>query len=249
MLGPLNVELPVKKEHVVGLLVLSVALSHALSPAIAWAQAKIGSSPLTITSTTGLSGAGTVDSPLVCTAATSALAGCVNTTTQTVAGKKTFAGNIVTSGVSEPAIDFASSSASCIYGSHDNANLCLDGTTGSQLIYGSLSTTSFVADGTDTMSRSAAGFKARNGANNADAPLGGSNLNLSGTGNKGTCTLNGASPAVCTGTVTASTKCICNPVGTTAAIAAKGCAVSLSSTTLTVTSANGDTHDVNYLCF
>lgn len=67
-------------------------------------------------------------------------------------------------------------------------------------------------------------------------------------GNAGSCTLDGATPAVCTATVRASTRCQCSNVGTTAATAALGCAVSLSSTTLTITSAALATHVVNYLC-
>lgn len=65
----------------------------------------------------------------------------------------------------------------------------------------------------------------------------------------GSCTLDGASPSVCTDTVTAGAICVCSPVGATAAIAAAGCAVGLSSTTLTVTSANGATNVVNWHCF
>jgi len=63
------------------------------------------------------------------------------------------------------------------------------------------------------------------------------------------CTLGGESPSVCPAqTVVASSVCTCSNVGTSAAIAAAGCAVSLSSTTLTVTSANGATNVVNYSC-
>lgn len=65
----------------------------------------------------------------------------------------------------------------------------------------------------------------------------------------GSCTLNAASPAVCTDTVLASTKCLCSLVGTTAAIAAMNCAVSVSGTTLTVTAANGADAVVNWICF
>lgn len=65
----------------------------------------------------------------------------------------------------------------------------------------------------------------------------------------GTCTLDGASPSVCTATVTAGTFCVCSPVGTSAAIAGNGCAVSLSSTTLTVTGPNAGNYAVNYHCF
>jgi hypothetical protein len=68
------------------------------------------------------------------------------------------------------------------------------------------------------------------------------------TNNATTCTLDGASPSVCTATVTASAKCVCSNVGATAAIAANGCAVGLSGTTLTVTSANGATNVVNIWC-
>lgn len=66
----------------------------------------------------------------------------------------------------------------------------------------------------------------------------------------GHCTLNAASPAVCTDTVEKSTVlCVCSPVGTTAAIAAMDCAVSVSSTTLTVTAANSANAEVNWMCF
>lgn len=65
----------------------------------------------------------------------------------------------------------------------------------------------------------------------------------------GTCTLNGSSPSTCTSTVAAGSICTCSPVGTAANIAAGGCAVSLSSTTLTITSANGHTNVVNWHCF
>ena len=64
-----------------------------------------------------------------------------------------------------------------------------------------------------------------------------------------TCTLGGESPSVCPAqTVVAASVCNCSNVGTTAAIAAAGCAVSLSGTTLTITSLNGGTHVVNYTC-
>lgn len=65
---------------------------------------------------------------------------------------------------------------------------------------------------------------------------------------KTTCTLGGQSPSTCTATVRAGSTCQCTNVGATAAIAANGCAVGLSSTTLTVTSANGATNVVNILC-
>lgn len=72
---------------------------------------------------------------------------------------------------------------------------------------------------------------------------------VSSTKSSGSCTLGGESPSVCTATVKAGAKCVCSLVGATAAIAAKGCAVGLSGSTLTITSANGATDDVNYHCF
>lgn len=75
------------------------------------------------------------------------------------------------------------------------------------------------------------------------------NTKINMSGNSGTCTLNGASPSTCTVTnVTAGALCQCTNVGASAAIAANGCAVGLSSTTLTVTSANGATNVVNTQC-
>jgi hypothetical protein len=74
-------------------------------------------------------------------------------------------------------------------------------------------------------------------------------LSINKTTTAGTCTMNGASPAVCTATVRAGSRCVCAINGTSAAIAAGGCAVSLSSTTLTLTTVNASTQVANYLCF
>lgn len=63
-----------------------------------------------------------------------------------------------------------------------------------------------------------------------------------------TAALNGASPSVITATVIAGSVCTCSLNGNTAAIAAGGCAVGVSSTTLTITSANSATATVNYYC-
>lgn len=63
-----------------------------------------------------------------------------------------------------------------------------------------------------------------------------------------TCTLGGQSPSTCTATVRAGSKCVCSNVGASAAIAAAGCAVGLSGTTLTVTSANAANNVVNIHC-
>lgn len=64
----------------------------------------------------------------------------------------------------------------------------------------------------------------------------------------GTCTLGGQSPATCTATVRASCRPICTIQGGTAAIAAKGVACAVSSTTLTATSANAATEVISYWC-
>lgn len=79
-----------------------------------------------------------------------------------------------------------------------------------------------------------------------DALMSGS-LNLPTTG-AGSCTLDGLSPSTCAVTVTAAAFCTCSPVGTTAAIAAGGCAVSLAASTLTITGPNAATNVVNYHC-
>jgi hypothetical protein len=73
-------------------------------------------------------------------------------------------------------------------------------------------------------------------------------VHASGTLSAGACTLNGGTPSTCTATTVAGYKCTCAPVGTTAAIALGGCAVSLSGSTLTVTGPNAATNDVNYHC-
>lgn len=64
----------------------------------------------------------------------------------------------------------------------------------------------------------------------------------------GTVNLSSGTPSTATATVVASSLCGCDPVGTTAAIAAAGCATSLSSTTLTVTGPNTVTTTINYHC-
>lgn len=91
----------------------------------------------------------------------------------------------------------------------------------------------------------------------SDAGIGG-NATVSGsltvtgkaaiTANGASCGLDGGSPAQCDVTVTAGAKCVCSPVGTTKAIALAGCAVSLSSTTLTITGTDSATTTVNAIC-
>lgn len=73
-------------------------------------------------------------------------------------------------------------------------------------------------------------------------------LNAANTLLAGTCTLNGASPSVCTATVRSGCRPICTIQGGTAAIATKGVACAVSSTTLTATSQNAATEVVSYWC-
>lgn len=65
----------------------------------------------------------------------------------------------------------------------------------------------------------------------------------------GTCNLTSASPSTCTATVEAGSTCVCWPIGTTAAIAAGGCAANVSSTTATFTGPNTVTTTIRYMCF
>lgn len=71
-------------------------------------------------------------------------------------------------------------------------------------------------------------------------------------GAAGTCgsvALTSASPSTATVTVPAGVTCACWPIGTTAAIAAAGCAANVSSTTLTLTGPNTVTTTMRYMCF
>lgn len=72
-------------------LVLGVLVAWA-GPALANFVAEGGLNSVSITSSSGLSGDGTSDSPLACTAASASAAGCVSTSAQTFAGNKTVLG-------------------------------------------------------------------------------------------------------------------------------------------------------------
>jgi hypothetical protein len=66
---------------------------------------------------------------------------------------------------------------------------------------------------------------------------------------RGTAAVSSGTPSQTTVTsITASSTCTCTPVGTTAAIADKGCATSLSSTTLTLTGPDSVTTTMTYEC-
>lgn len=76
-------------------------------------------------------------------------------------------------------------------------------------------------------------------------------VSFTSTMSRGSCTLDGASPSKCAPvTITAGAKCVCGGVGTSAAIAAAGCAANETPAgTVTFYSADGLGNDVNYHCF
>lgn len=65
----------------------------------------------------------------------------------------------------------------------------------------------------------------------------------------GTVALVSGTPSTQTATVESGSTCFCWPVGTTAAIAAGGCAANVSSTTATFTGPNTVTTTVGYVCY
>lgn len=65
----------------------------------------------------------------------------------------------------------------------------------------------------------------------------------------GTVALTSGTPSTATATVRTGASCVCWPVGTTAAIAAGGCAASVSATTATFTGPNTVTTTVRWMCF
>lgn len=65
----------------------------------------------------------------------------------------------------------------------------------------------------------------------------------------GSVALTSGTPSTATVTVPSGSSCACWPVGTTAAIAAGGCAANVSSTTATFTGPNTVTTTVRYMCF
>jgi hypothetical protein len=259
-----------KRSHAAALVLLSVALSHALAPAIAWAQFKVQNAydSLTVTgnltvggttTTTGASSASaytaTSSSQFNCskTDATCLLTGsAADATTSSTVGSITLkAGANINA--ADLVLDVQDSAASHVFTVTEAGSVTLpasqsikigsyflsnDNGTG-RWYFGSAAYTgdgalwlgSIVALGTGTALDLTTG-----GVISAQAKT------------RGTCTLNGASPAVCTATVAASAICTCSIVGATAAIAAKGCAVGLSGTTLTITSANAAGENVNYVC-
>lgn len=79
----------------VGAALLGALFALALQPAASWAMDELqGLASVSVTSSSGLSGAGTTDSPLACTAASASAAGCVDTGAQTLAGAKNFSTSV-----------------------------------------------------------------------------------------------------------------------------------------------------------
>lgn len=74
-------------------------------------------------------------------------------------------------------------------------------------------------------------------------------LIINNTKEAGTVALASGTPSTATVTVRAGARCFCFPQGATAAIAAAGCATSLSGTTLTLTGPNTVTTTMGYFCF
>lgn len=147
-----------------------------------------------------------------------------------------------------------------------NGNLTVVGTTtmtGAQTLTGTTTLTTVNATTLNTASLDAGAVFIRGNAQVAGTIQNGTKVDvldagvarfngsvqIAGTNSNTTCTLGGQSPSICTATVLAGSTCICGPVGASAAIAAGGCAVGLSGTTLTATSANGLTNVVNIHCF
>lgn len=252
-----------KKRHVIGLLVLSVALSHALAPAIAWAQAKAQNAFYSLTVTDTVTASGDVTADQYVASGSASQYSCSKTdgtcqfssatadgTTSSTVGSFTFkaGANITAADLLLDVQDSAGAHAFTVNESgYVRALTSMSVASGSVLNFAEGDSYSYIYRGASNTLRvgtaSQGGSFIVSGVLTAEGDLQGD------SSVRGTCTLDGASPSKCTATVTAGAICTCTPVGTTAAIAAGGCAVSLSSTTLTLTSANGLSHNVNYHCF
>jgi hypothetical protein len=192
-------------------------------------------------------GTGSAASPIAMSPASSTDAGYVSTEAQTFAGDKTFSGQVNAAGISNSTGSYLSSattagstllsartaaSTSAVSASSEvGTTVTLDA---NDLVLGVLAGASYVA----TVDKE------------GDMVITG-NLDLPATGS-GSCTLNGASPSVCTATIVIGQRCTCSPVGTTAAIAGNGCAVdeaASTDTTLTITGPNSAAYAVVYSCF
>lgn len=122
----------------------------------------------------------------------------------------------------------------------------LNGYHGADAFYSTLGSTT-VSDSNGNLGLAIASSVSSAPTTNAIATV--NTLAVKSTKGAGTCVLNAASPSVCTATVFSGARCAAGPTGTTAAAATHTVATSISSTTLTVTGANGLTDTVWYLCF
>lgn len=192
-----------------------------------------------------ITGAGTSGSPLTCSAATAAAAGCVSTSAQAMAGYKH-----LPNGLGVGAVDAGHVVM------QGQLKVVAGATSAVQLVNGEGVNFS-TADNDAYIIRSAANtLRIGNGTASAlslgvitlGAPAGTAS-SIANTRNNGTVTLVSGTPSTATATVFGGAICVCAPVGTTAAVAAAGCAVSLSGSTLTITGPDSVTTSVNYHCF
>jgi hypothetical protein len=116
-----------RRSHAVLLVLVSVALSHALTPAVAWAQAKAQTAlaGVSVTTGNGLSGVGSADDPIVLAAAGASSAGAVTTGTQTIAGAKTLSSNLTVS-------------SGTIFGTTSNSKVVMDNAVATCIAYGAI---------------------------------------------------------------------------------------------------------------
>lgn len=251
-----------KKRHAIALVLLSVALSHVLSPALSWAQAKAQTAFYSLTVTDTVTASGDVTADQYVASGSASQYSCSKTdgtcqfssatadgTTSATVGAFTMkaAANI---GSADAVLDVQDSAAAHIFRVTEAGSLLIPDS--QSLAIGSYHLSNNASNGRFYLgSASLTGdgvlwlgsiVTLTAGIDVATTVSGGAKL-------RGTCTLNAASPSTCTATVTAASICTCSIVGGTAAIAAKGCAVGLSGTTLTITSANGANENVNYTCF
>lgn len=229
--------------------VVAFVVGQVWAPVTAWAFKAPTTGSVTITAGTGLSGAGTTASPLAGVAASSSVQGDVTTGAQTFAGAKTFSGSTNFSAASCMAVSQPlrfNASAACTTGPYiyaTNADVIKLGSGNGGEVWFDQNGLFPSTDNTRLLGQG--GLRWTNGFFAGSVTLG----DITGdTTVRGTCTLDGATPSVCTATVTASAICTCSNVGASAAIAALGCAVGVSGTTLTITSAAAATHNVNYHC-
>lgn len=228
-------------------ILLGFIVAQLWAPVSAWAFKEPASSSVTVTAATGLSGSGTVASPLAGVTASGSVAGYMSTGTQTIAGAKTFSGNAVFSGDiqtqtikanstagSPVAIGMGNGAYFCMRGTDANSGACLrsSGSTDWIVSYG----------GANVWNFGNAALEPRNAA----LTMGTSTYPFPSfwgtTTVRGTITM---SSGTGTAIVAAGAFCVCSDTAATPVIVR--CAVS--STTLTASEVSGtSSHAVAYIC-